>query len=76
MDDTRKKVIECLDNVGISISDDESILTDYLEDSVVFVSFVIELEEMFQFEFETDTFSDDTFSTIESLIEYIEYRKS
>ena len=46
-------------------------LSDYLVDSLVFISFIIELEESFGIEFNDDIFSDDNFRTIDDLCDVI-----
>lgn len=51
---SKNDIIECLHNIGIFIddcNDDEVILLrNYIEDSIMFVSFIVELEEKFDIE--------------------------
>lgn len=68
----RKTINQCLTNVGVEEVDDMSgDLSDYLVDSLVFISFIIELEESFEIEFNDDIFSDDNFRTIDDLCDVI-----
>lgn len=50
----RERVIQCLENVGVYINQDlikdDLFIVDYIEDSIVYISFIVELEEMFNFE--------------------------
>lgn len=66
MDTIREKVIECLSNVGVVIDDNKELLS-YLQDSLVFVSFVVELEEVFQIELDDALFVDETFNDIDTV---------
>jgi len=49
----RDRIYQCLNNIGILIEDtSENIhLSDYVSDSLDFISFIVELEKMFEIEF-------------------------
>ena len=66
MCDIKHKVIECFENVGIDASEANEIDT-LLIDSLVFISFVIELEEIFDIEINADLFIGETFKTMDSI---------
>ena len=63
----KEKIYECLSNVGIEMDYDDNNLNQYLQDSLVFISFVIELEEYFGVEIDETFFTEETFKTIDSL---------
>lgn len=67
----KKTIDQCLANVGIESDDLFSNLSNYLVDSLVFISFIIELEENFGIEFNDDIFSDENFRTIDDLCDVI-----
>lgn len=67
----KKTISRCLENVGIEFDNTDSNLSDSLVDSLVFISFIIELEENFGIEFDDDIFSDDNFRTLDDLCEVI-----
>lgn len=67
----KKTISRCLENVGIEFDNTDSNLSDSLVDSLVFISFIIELEENFGIEFDDDMFSDDNFRTLDDLCEVI-----
>lgn len=67
----KKTISQCLENVGIEFDNTDSNLSDSLVDSLVFISFIIELEENFGIEFDDDIFSDDNFRTLDDLCEVI-----
>ena len=50
----REGVIQCLENVGVYINpkliEEDLFIVDYIEDSIVYISLIVELEEMFNFE--------------------------
>mgnify|MGYP002512609527 CR=1 FL=1 len=71
IDNIREKVVSCLSNVGIEVEGDDINLLSYLQDSLVFVSFVVELEEVFQIEFDDASFVDETFSDMDSICNII-----
>ena len=71
MDTIREKVVSCLSNVGIEVESDDINLLSYLQDSLVCVSFVVELEEVFQIEFDDTSFVDETFSDMDSICNII-----
>lgn len=49
----KESVTQCLANVGVFVDaslKEDLFIVDYIEDSIVFISFIVELEEMFNFE--------------------------
>lgn len=46
-----ERIVKCFKNIGIIIDETENIkLTEYLTDSVMFISFLVELENEFNLE--------------------------
>ena len=64
-------IVDCLSNVGIEVGKEDDI-QEYLQDSLVFVSFIVELEETFQIEFDDEFFEDEYFASVSSLAVIIE----
>ncbi len=53
----KESVIQCLANVWVFVDaslKEDLFIVDYIEDSIVFISFIVELEEMFNFEMPDD----------------------
>lgn len=64
----REKIIQCLDNIGIEMNKDQNGLLDLLQDSLVFIAFVIELEEAFGIELDETYFEEQYFRTLDDLV--------
>jgi acyl carrier protein len=48
MEDMNEKIKQCFENLGIIIDSDENFLiTDYVAASIVYISLLVELENMF-----------------------------
>ncbi len=51
MEDTRKKVIECFNSLGFVVDDDDTVdILDYLDNSITYISFIVEVESTFDIE--------------------------
>ena len=49
--DISKRLMECFNNVGVFVdSNDNFLLADVLEDSLIFVTMIVEIEQEFQIE--------------------------
>lgn len=70
----KEKIIECMNNMGIvNFEDDANFkLDDYIVDSVMFVSFIIELEQMFNIEIPDEYLVVDSLQTFDDLYIMIE----
>lgn len=70
----RKNVIEALANVYIFIedTDEDTYLDAYIEDSIQFMSFVVQLEEIFAIEFPAQIAFLDNFKTLNTICILIE----
>lgn len=70
----REGIIQCFQNLGIMIDDEvekNPSIFDYLESSLVFVSFIVELEQFFQIEIPDDYLMEGrltSFSDIELML--------
>ena len=70
----KDKVIECLRNIGIYVEDDEENfeLDDYIAESFLFVSFLLEIEEMFGIEIPEEYLIIGSLRTLEDICNMIE----
>ncbi len=68
----KNQINDCLENVGLDRVEYDGDLIGELQDSLVFVSFIIELEETFGIEFDERIFDPENFKTINRLIPVIE----
>lgn len=68
----RDRVIQCLENIGYSGDyESDTKLSDFIEDSVQFVSFIVELEEEFHIEIPDDYLILGSFQDINDVCEII-----
>lgn len=67
----KSKIIECFNNIGIYIDEIEGDLIEYYSDSIIFISFIIELEQMFDIEIPSEYLKTDNFRTIETIEQII-----
>lgn len=74
----RDKVLQCMNNIGLCVLDDAANfnLDEYIVDSVMYVSFIIELEQMFDIEIPDEYLMisgmrtlDDICMTVEKILE-------
>ena len=65
--DCDKKVIKCLENIGVVLDEKDIcniLLSDLIEDSLMFISFIVEIEEAFQIEVSENMLSIDNLSSV------------
>ena len=69
----KQKVIECMNNIGVYILEDETNfrIDDYIIDSIMFVSFIIELEQMFDVEIPDEYLVVQRLQTLDDVCEMI-----
>jgi acyl carrier protein len=72
----QNKIIECAEKIGIVIDDkiyDEQVdLRDYIEDSLEFISFIVELENELNIEIPAEMLEFDNLSSISSFGKMLE----
>lgn len=70
----KEKIVECMNNMGIvNFEDDTNFRVDeYILDSVMFVSFIIELEQMFDIEIPDEYLIADRLQTFDDIYNMIE----
>jgi acyl carrier protein len=68
-----EKIIQCFKNLGIIIEgNDNFLISDYIEDSVTYITFLTELEEMFDINIPDEYLLQgrlETFEDIKNMIE-------
>lgn len=73
MDESILEGIEkCMQNIGLSFDREQNDLSAYIEDSISFISFIVELEQYFKIEVTDDYFSSDRLNTINKVCLMIE----
>ena len=66
------RLYNCLTNIGIFINPDENILlSDFIEDSLMFVSMIIEIEQEFDIEVSDDYFAPNRLTSLKDLEELV-----
>jgi acyl carrier protein len=73
MDDINKKVRQCFENLGIIIDNNEDnfVLSDYITDSRMFISLLVELEQMLNINIPDDFLVQDRLVTYQDLCNMI-----
>lgn len=71
--DNTKKVLQCLENIGLEIDEEEKEmnLRDILQDSLLFISFIVEVEEVFKIQVDDSFLVIDNLKTIQEFAEDI-----
>ena len=80
----KENILTCLSNIGIYTGDmnirDESFsntqLDEYIVDSLLFISFIVELEQIFDIEIEDEYLLPEKFQNINDIINLIELLKN
>lgn len=69
------KLVDCFNNIGIDVTYEELEKTEdigkMIEESIVFISLIVEIEENFNIEFDEEHFAGNTFKDIHNLCEGI-----
>ena len=70
----KKKIVECMNHMGIVDfeCDTNFRMDDYILDSIMFVSFIIELEQMFNIEIPDEYLIADRLQTFDDIYNMIE----
>lgn len=78
----KTKIIECLENIGIEVdrqTEDDIDLREYINDSLIFISVIIELEKMLDIEIPDEMLLLENFASLNSftieLQDYINLQK-
>ena len=69
----RDKISQCFQTLGIVIGDEENFeIQDYIEDSVSYISFIVELESAFGIEIPDDYLVPDRLKTYQDVVQMVE----
>ena len=64
----RKQIEECLNNIGVFLDENENVmLADVIEDSLMFVSMIIEIEQNFGIEIQDEYLLPDRLTSLQDL---------
>lgn len=67
----KDNVITCLTNIGCIVDENTDDLKEVIEDSIMYVSFIVELEEMFDIEIPDDYLFLGAMSSISSICDML-----
>lgn len=74
--DIEKKLLNCLKHVGIIVEEDElDMIEDFIEDSITFITLIVEIEQEFDIEIPDEFLSIERMATISSIKEMITAQK-
>lgn len=70
----RINVLKCMENIGIfvDVNDYDIVLDNYIEDSIQFITLVIEMENIFNIEIPDDLLTISNFESINKICELLE----
>lgn len=73
-EEMKQSVLECMRNLGIYVDDagDNLLIGDYIEDSVMFISFIVELEQTFDVQIPDDYLNPGKLSTLDEVCRLIQ----
>ncbi|AIQ22952.1 phosphopantetheine-binding protein [Paenibacillus sp. FSL H7-0737] len=71
MANIREKIICCLSNIGCIINEDEENFTIEIEDSIMLISFIVELEVNFDIEIPDELLTSGRFEKCNDVIEML-----
>lgn len=73
-----EKIIGCMENLGMYVEADDKniILQDYIADSLMYISFIVELEQQFNIEISDEYLVPDKLKTIDDVVEMIKQSSS
>ena len=66
----REKIIECMNNIGIFINENEEecFLSDVIQDSITFITLIVELENTFSIEIPDYYLNYESMPTLDDLV--------
>ena len=70
-------VLDCMRNLGVYIDDtaENLLISDYIEDSIMFISFVVELEQAFDIEIPDSYLAPEKLRTLDDVCQMISLLK-
>ena len=70
----KNQIIKCLNNIGIFLENDDELmnLNEFIEDSLAFIMFIVEIEQTFEIEIPDEYLSMDAISSIDAVNNMIE----
>lgn len=74
-DELIRRIYIILENIGIQIPnvDEEIFLADYIEDSIAFISFIVEIEEEFDIEVQDEYLSVEMLETFTDVVNMVRH---
>lgn len=73
-DEVKKEVLTCLKNIGVMVDESEGDnlnVQDYIEDSIMFITFIIELENHFDIEIADEYLLPEKVNNLQNLVELV-----
>ncbi|MHA6529492.1 hypothetical protein [Paenibacillus sp. BAC0078] len=71
MANIRERIISCLNNIGCIINEDEENFTIEIEDSIMLISFIVELEVNFEIEIPDELLTSGRFENCNDVMEML-----
>lgn len=68
----RKKIIESLTNIGVYVEEENIALSEIIDDSITFISFILGIEETFNVEIPDEMLTDTKIKTIDDVCNIVE----
>lgn len=68
----RENILNCLLNVGCVVNSTTSNLDDIVDNSIMFITFIIQLEECFNIEIPDEYLLMEKFETIDAIVNLVE----
>ena len=68
------EIIECFNNIGIMVDNDDLSdfdMQNFIEDSIMFITFIIELETKFEIEVPDEYFMPDKINSFDDIVDLI-----
>jgi len=71
--DTRERIIKCFSHVGVLLEDThvDIDINDYIEDSFMYIQFMVEVEQEFSIEFPDEVYTLDSVKSLNGLAEIV-----
>lgn len=73
MEEIRVKICQALDKVGVFVEEpiEEANLNQFFDDSIQFMTFIVELENVFEIEFPNEILVFDNFDRIDNICDIV-----
>jgi len=69
------KIVQCFNNLGILVDEEieNFVVSEFIEDSLAYVSFIVELEEIFSIDIPDEFLNNEALNTYEDVVQMIKH---